>query len=492
MISQEKTDFLSIKGIFHYIVSFVIPLISAIVSLVIVDFAFSINGIGELFGGRIFFTGELPVDLGVETISWPIVVIMLYIALIVKFDLHKLAKSQNYTPVLLALLFQRAALATLLALIALGLNESGNASAYKIVAWGIVNWLVASLLTAATIEISVMQCFRKNPKIVAIAAMTDSSIAFANSFKSNRFLGIKFVGFFEDRPSVRLPIHGSFEILGKFNEIAGYLENNRVDHIFVSLPTQATYRFQSILEQFLDTTCSVHYLHDFLLFPPIRQALTPVGSVSVFTIIDSPSSGVERGIKRCFDIICSGLAIVVLSPLMLVVAAWIKINSKGPALFKQKRGGAGAETFYIYKFRSMTMSASFESDSSGVVQQAKRGDARVTSVGAFIRRTSIDELPQLINILKGDMSIVGPRPHAISHNQEYRLMVRGYMLRHKMKPGLTGLAQVNGYRGETDTWDKMNMRVQYDLEYLRNWSFWLDIKIILQTVKMVITGKNAY
>jgi putative colanic acid biosynthesis UDP-glucose lipid carrier transferase len=340
--------------------------------------------------------------------------------------------------------------------------------------------------------VSVLPIFRRPSEKVAIAAITDSSVAFARGFKDQRFLAIDFLGFFEDRLPDRLPAHEPFPILSRIDEIATFITNHEVGHVLVSLPTQASYRFGFVLEQLLDSTCSVHYLHDFLLFRPIREAMTPIGSMSVFTIIDSPGDGFGAVIKRCFDVLGSSVGLILLVPVFLIVAMWIKLDSKGPVFFKQNRWGTGALPFQIYKFRSMTQATSVAASVGEVVTQTTQNDARVTRVGAFIRKTSIDELPQLLNIFLGDMSIVGPRPHAVGHNKQYRGLVKGYMLRHKVKPGLTGWAQIHGFRGETDTIDKMEMRVKYDLEYLRNWTPMMDVYVILKTVKMVVSGKNAY
>ena len=172
---------------------------------------------------------------------------------------------------------------------------------------------------------------------------------------------------------------------------------------------------------------------------------------------------------------------------MLAVALAVKLTSPGPVIFRQRRYGLYGEEIIVYKFRSMTVS-----DDGGAIVQAARNDPRLTPIGAFLRRTSLDELPQFVNVLQGRMSIVGPRPHAVAHNEQYRKLIKGYMLRHKVKPGITGWAQVNGMRGETATLDKMQARIQYDLDYLRNWSVWLDLWIILKTVKVVLARDNAH
>jgi putative colanic acid biosynthesis UDP-glucose lipid carrier transferase len=192
-------------------------------------------------------------------------------------------------------------------------------------------------------------------------------------------------------------------------------------------------------------------------------------------------------LKRIEDIVISGIILCLIALPMLVIALAVKLTSKGPILFCQRRYGMGGEPIEVWKFRSMTVC-----DDGDVIVQATKNDSRVTKVGAFLRRTSLDELPQFLNVLRGDMSIVGPRPHAISHNEMYRKKIMGYMLRHLVKPGITGWAQVNGWRGETDTLEKMEKRVQYDLEYIKNWSLWFDLKIIALTALKGLSGKNAY
>ena len=195
----------------------------------------------------------------------------------------------------------------------------------------------------------------------------------------------------------------------------------------------------------------------------------------------------RRFVKRTLDILLSAVGIVVLSPLFLAVAVWIKLDSPGPVLFRQHRYGLDGERILVYKFRSMTVC-----ENGDQITQAQANDRRVTPLGAFLRRTSLDELPQFINVLQGRMSIVGPRPHAVAHNEMYRKLIKGYMIRHKVKPGITGLAQVNGARGETDTVEKMEVRIRYDLEYLRHWSLRLDLMIIAKTILVAFRDPNAY
>jgi putative colanic acid biosynthesis UDP-glucose lipid carrier transferase len=183
----------------------------------------------------------------------------------------------------------------------------------------------------------------------------------------------------------------------------------------------------------------------------------------------------------------SSAALLALSPLLLLIAVAVRLTSTGPAIFKQDRYGLDGKQIGVYKFRSMKVL-----ENSDNVVQATKGDARITPLGAFLRKTSLDELPQFFNVLRGEMSVVGPRPHAVAHNEHYRNRVAFYMLRHKVKPGITGWAQINGWRGETDTLDKMEKRVEFDLHYIRNWSLWWDVKIIIKTLFKGFGGKNVY
>ena len=219
----------------------------------------------------------------------------------------------------------------------------------------------------------------------------------------------------------------------------------------------------------------------------IQGRLQDVNGVPVVGILETPFTGTNQLVKRLSDIILSTLILLLISPVLLAVAIGVKMSSPGPVIFKQRRNGLDGEEIVVYKFRSMTTQ-----DDGAVIRQATRGDPRITPFGAFLRKSSLDELPQFFNVLQGHMSIVGPRPHAVPHNKEYRQIIKAYMVRHKVKPGITGWAQINGQRGETDTVEKMRSRVEYDLEYLRNWSLALDLRIIAGTVKLLFLDRHAY
>jgi putative colanic acid biosynthesis UDP-glucose lipid carrier transferase len=248
---------------------------------------------------------------------------------------------------------------------------------------------------------------------------------------------------------------------------------------------------RALLDELSDTTASIYYVPQLEVFDDIHTRMITVESMPMLEVVETPFYGADGLLKRLFDFGMALIAVTLLSPLLLTIAIAVSTSSPGPVIFRQKRYGLNGRAFSIYKFRTMTVQLGTDTLAADVVQ-ATRGDLRVTSLGRILRSTSLDELPQLYNVLRGDMSLVGPRPHAVSHNEFYRKAVRGYMLRHKVKPGLTGLAQVNGCRGETAQVSMMAERVRWDMEYIRKWSPLLDLKIMLQTVLLVLRRHNAY
>lgn len=315
-------------------------------------------------------------------------------------------------------------------------------------------------------------------------------------------VGIKFAAVCEGQPNLFMQVHGFFDdrtdgrqprglrqpLLGNMREIAAYVRAHNVKLIFISQPVSAQPRIRKLLDELEDTTASVYFLPDIYIFDLMQARFDNVGGMPVIAIRETPFMGLNGMVKRVSDIVL-GLAILLLIvPVMLGVAVAVRATSPGPVIFRQRRYGLYGEQIMVYKFRSMRV---HDNDDAAVVQ-ARKNDARLTPIGAFLRRSSLDELPQFFNVLQGRMSIVGPRPHAVAHNEQYRKLIKGYMLRHKVKPGITGWAQVNGLRGETDTLAKMEARIQFDLDYLRNWSLWLDVWIILRTVIVVLRGQNAH
>jgi len=324
-------------------------------------------------------------------------------------------------------------------------------------------------------------------KKVAIIGATESGANLFKQITEHDELGYEFVGFYEDRKPERLFEDLHYHVEGSIDSAVSKAKQGDIDVLFIALPFKAEKRIADILVKLGNSTVDVHFIPDFLLSNLIHARIEHIGDVDTLSVFESPYLGAREFIKRTEDILVGSLILLIISPILLCVALGVKFTSKGPVLFKQDRYGLGGEKIRVWKFRSMTVM-----ENSDVVTQAKKDDARITKFGGFLRRTSLDELPQFFNVITGQMSIVGPRPHAVSHNEEYRQKVEFYMLRHKVKPGITGWAQINGWRGETDTLEKMEKRVEHDLFYIKHWSLWFDIKIIFLTFFKGFVGKNAY
>ena len=302
----------------------------------------------------------------------------------------------------------------------------------------------------------------------------------AERIAATPYLGVEVAGFFDDRSPERLSGVGGDRLLGNVDRLADYVKEHQVDLIYIALPMASQPRILKLLDGLCDTTASVYFAPDIFLFDLIQARMDTIGGIPVVAVCETPFYGVNGLLKRASDIVLASLILVLISPVMAAVALGVKLSSPGPVLFRQRRYGLDGREILVYKFRSMTVT-----EDGPVVRQATKNDSRVTPFGAFIRRTSLDELPQFINVLQGRMSIVGPRPHAVAHNEMYRKLVKSYMIRHKVKPGITGWAQVNGLRGETDTVDKMKARIEYDLDYLRHWSLKFDLAIIWRTIWVI-------
>ena len=325
-----------------------------------------------------------------------------------------------------------------------------------------------------------------NSRTVAFAGVDSAMRKMAEHISQMPWMGLTVIGAFDDRTPDRLDLDG-VALKGDLQTMLEYAKSGQIDIVYITLPMHAEQRIIQIIEELSDTTASVYLVPDLFVFSLYKARWVTLGGMPVVSTFETPFHGTESWLKRVEDIVLASLILLLISPLLLLIAIGVRFSSPGPVIFKQNRYGLKGEVVEVWKFRSMTTC-----DNGGHVEQAKKNDARVTRFGAFLRRTSLDELPQFFNVLQGTMSIVGPRPHAVVHNEQYRKLIRGYMLRHKVKPGITGLAQVNGWRGETDTLDKMEKRVEYDLEYIQNWSLLLDISIIWKTVLVGFRGKNAY
>jgi putative colanic acid biosynthesis UDP-glucose lipid carrier transferase len=295
------------------------------------------------------------------------------------------------------------------------------------------------------------------------------------------------VGCFDDRAPQRLHGDAAPKVLGSLADLAPFVREHRIQEVYVTLPLSSQPRIAGLLESMQGTTASVYYVPDVPGIGIIQGRLHDINGVPVLGLFETPFTGINEVVKRASDIVLSLVILLVISPLLVAIAIGVKLSSPGPVIFKQRRNGLDGHEITVYKFRTMTAQ-----DNGSVVVQARRNDPRITRFGAFLRRTSLDELPQFFNVLQGQMSIVGPRPHAVAHNELYREAIKAYMVRHKVRPGITGWAQVNGLRGETETVERMQARVEYDIAYLRNWSVWLDLRIIGRTIRLLFFDRNAY
>jgi putative colanic acid biosynthesis UDP-glucose lipid carrier transferase len=335
----------------------------------------------------------------------------------------------------------------------------------------------------------------RNSRSAVIVGTTKMALELARTLHQRPELGLKLRCVFIDQNSGDPPIDDATgsairnlagaEIRTR-GSVRDYVNARHIDVVFIARETHAP-GVREMCDELRDTTTSVYLIPDVSLYDLMQARVGDVDGIPVIALCESPLQGGRGALKRGTDMVFATLLLIVASPVMLLIALAIKLDSPGRVFFKQDRYGLDGERIGVYKFRTMTVC-----ENGTRIVQAKRNDARVTRVGRLLRRTSLDELPQLVNVLQGRMSLVGPRPHAIAHNEEYRKLISGYMVRHKVTPGITGLAQVSGCRGETSTLDDMRRRVQYDLEYLRHWCWLLDIKIMLRTLVLLVRDKRAY
>jgi putative colanic acid biosynthesis UDP-glucose lipid carrier transferase len=328
---------------------------------------------------------------------------------------------------------------------------------------------------------------RRQPQKAVIVGVTDLGVKLEAALRSDSLLRTDVVGFFEDRSASRLTAKSQAPVLGGNASLAEYVARHHIDQVFITLPMSRDARIVAMLEELHDSTASIYFVPDIFAFNLIQARFDILGGVPVVAVRETPFYGAAWLAKRLSDVAIAASALLLLLPVLLVVAAAIRLDSRGPVLFRQKRYGLDGREILVLKFRSMRVTE----DGKETFSAAARGDSRITRVGAFIRRTSIDELPQLFNVLEGSMSIVGPRPHAVAMNEQYRREIPSYMVRHKVKPGITGWAQVNGFRGGDDL-ESMRKRIELDLAYLRHWSLWLDLRILVKTVSVVLTDRHAF
>jgi putative colanic acid biosysnthesis UDP-glucose lipid carrier transferase len=318
-------------------------------------------------------------------------------------------------------------------------------------------------------------------KSAVIVGHNDLAMQLYQRIQANVNHAIDVKGFFDDI------FDQDKRLVGRVDDVAEYVKHYAVDIIYIALPASPDSKVLPLLDSLKDTTASIYFVPDFFMTDLIQARIDDIDGMPIVAMCETPFSGINGLVKRWSDVLLSLVILIMIFPLMVLIAIAVKLSSQGPVIFKQRRYGLDGKEIVVYKFRSMTVT-----EDGAKVMQATVNDKRVTSTGRILRKYSLDELPQFINVLQGNMSIVGPRPHAVTHNETYRKLIKGYMVRHKVKPGITGWAQVNGFRGETITIESMRQRIDYDLEYLKIWSLMLDIKIILKTIGQVFKDTKAY
>ncbi|HET8690580.1 MAG TPA: undecaprenyl-phosphate glucose phosphotransferase [Steroidobacteraceae bacterium] len=357
----------------------------------------------------------------------------------------------------------------------------------------VLTWAAVTPIPLIFVSIAFNELVRRfmlapsNVRVAVIAGYNDVSIALAERVRADPGLGIRVEGSFDDRSPERLGLPEGRGLLGGLSDLAGYVNTHKVDLIFIALPMRQVQRVVDLLDDLRDTTASIYFVPDIFVMDLIQSRTAEISGIPVVAMCETPFQGTPGLVKRAMDVGLSVAGLLALAPFLLVVALLIKLSSPGPVIFRQRRYGLDGQIIDVYKFRTMRVI-----EDGPQVIQAKRDDPRVTPIGRFLRRYSIDELPQLFNVIGGSMSLVGPRPHAVAHNEEYRGLIKGYMVRHKVLPGITGLAQINGCRGETSKLEDMKARIEYDLEYLRQWTPSLDLKILFKTAIQVLGDRKAY
>jgi len=356
-----------------------------------------------------------------------------------------------------------------------------------------LTWAAATPVALIGVTLAMQEIMRRflmnafDVRSAIVAGYNPSSLELARRLKNSPGMRVDVTGFFDDRSSDRLGLETDAKLIGSLSDMSQYVKDNRTDVIFIALPIRHVKRVMNLLDDLRDTTASIYYVPDIFVFDLIQARSGEIHGIPVVAMCETPFYGYRGVAKRLTDIGFSALILLLLLPLLVIIGLVVKMSSPGPIIFKQRRYGLDGREIAVYKFRTMRVT-----EDGAQIRQASKTDSRITRVGAVLRRSSMDELPQLINVLQGRMSLVGPRPHAVAHNEEYRKLIKGYMVRHKVLPGITGLAQVNGCRGETSKLEEMEARVNYDLDYLRHWSPLLDVKILLLTVVKVFRDDKAY
>ncbi len=394
----------------------------------------------------------------------------------------------NRLPLILAIVTRWTVIFAVMLALAYVARWSGNFARRVVLTWAVTTPAVLVMVNLILNELR--RRILKDPsnaRRVVFAGLNEMSLSLSDRLDKNPEACMRVAGFFDDRSGERLGVGRSARLLGSLRDLASYVRTHSISVIFIALPVRHIQRVATLVDELCDTTASIYYVPDLLAFDLMQARTGELLGVPVVAMYETPFSGHRAAVKRLTDILIAATVLLTMLPVLIVIAVGIKASSPGPVLFRQRRYGLDGREIHVLKFRTMRVI-----EDGTHIRQATRNDARITRFGAFLRRYSLDEIPQLWNILQGSMSLVGPRPHAVAHNEQYRKLIRGYMLRHKVLPGLTGLAQINGCRGETVRLEDMEARVKFDLDYVRRWSLLLDFKIIMLTLGRIVRDSKAF
>lgn len=438
----------------------------------------------SLLGLIIYCIYSRTLDVPSEYISILIINALLVFTIFPNFDLYYSWRGRNKWKRNASVGYAWLAVLTALIVLSFAMKNSAYFSRVWFFSWGLTGFLYLTLYRVLFDHIlDRLRSKGINRKKILVFGAGDVGKHVSNKLIENYEVGFDIAAFVDDNAE----LHGT-----SINQIPVYSPEKMIEllqnchELWIALPLRAEKRVLEILHQTRHLTSVIRFIPDIFNFRLLNHSITEIANIPIIEINGTPMSLTSRILKRLEDIILSLIIVTLIFPIIIAVAIIIKLTSKGPILYKQERHGWNGKTIKVYKFRSMYYSEKNE------FKQATKNDSRITPIGRFIRSTSIDEFPQFLNVLQGRMSIVGPRPHAVSMNEDYKDKIDNYMQRHKVKPGITGWAQVNGLRGETDTIEKMEKRIEYDLFYIQNWSILLDLKIIFFTIFKGFIGKNAY
>ena len=405
-----------------------------------------------------------------------------------QFNLYASWRGQSLAKQARSVFFAWLGVVMLIIIILFGLKISAAYSRLWLGYWAVTGlFLLLNFRLCIYFVLQYQRSRGRNTRRIVLIGAGDLAKRVIDQVKNSPWTGYVIDGLFDDSSSLQGKEVGGFIVKGTLSEVELYLAANKIDEVWLALPLRAEKRMKEILYDIRHYTVNIKLIPDIFGFSLLYHSMTEIAGLPAVNLSDTPMDGGNKIIKAIEDQVLGLFIIILILPVAALIAIAIKLASPGPILFKQKRHGWDGRVINIYKFRTMEVQ-----EEGGEVVQAMRSDPRITKIGSFLRRTSLDELPQFYNVLQGRMSIVGPRPHAIQHNEDYKNKVDKYMLRHMVKPGVTGWAQVNGLRGETDTLDKMKRRIEYDLYYIEHWSLWFDIKIIFLTIIKGFVNKNAY